>query len=371
MIYDLNDEKPYYSSENFKKLSYATMTLKDFWKPSFDYTHEVLCDNLMITRYRFIDDERYERPYSWITIPVTVGEEIEAYFVIIEEEGLIDFFDQFVLRIGFIILQSSYEQILLAKKFENRGFKKLVYDLVENRLPDMKTIRDRSQDVGLDIHKEYYLLIYRNRTDKFSLEDIAGELESAYYNTLSVLRGRYTFLDEGYGIVIIPKDETGYEDTVKLIELKAEDMVDRVKSKFRKSDIEIGFSDIAFEIQEFGEGVNLAKKSLEIGNRLYKDKRIFKYSDLGVFAWLDIREEEMDMLLEDIEVLLHEDNKDLLKTLKVYLESNLNYSLTAKKLYIHINTVRKRIREIEELTDYDLEDPMKRVKLEVLLKLIV
>lgn len=48
----------------------------------------------------------------------------------------------------------------------------------------------------------------------------------------------------------------------------------------------------------------------------------------------------------------------------------MNYSLTAKQLFIHINTVRKRIEEINDLINFDLEDPMNRLKLEILLKLI-
>ena len=370
MIYDLNNEQAYYSSDNFKELSYESLELEDYWNPSFDYTFETLCDNLKITRYRFIDEEKYEKPYSWITIPITVGDEIEAYFVIIEEEGLIDYFDQFVLRIGFILVQSSYEQILLAKKFENKGFRKLVYDLVEERLPDVKTINERAEDVGVDIHREYYILLFENRGD-LALQDIEVDIESAYSNTLSVLGGRMAILDEGYGVVMIAKDDTGYEDTIDMIKIKSHNMKERLEAKHKNLDLQMGLSDIAFYIDEFNKAFKRGRKTLDIGVKLYKENSFLKYSDLGVFAWLDIKEEEFEMLLVDIEELLTKDNKDLLKTLKVYLESNMNYSLTAKKLYIHINTVRKRIREIEELIDYDYEDPMSRVKLEVLLKLIV
>ncbi|TAN64316.1 PucR family transcriptional regulator, partial [Paraclostridium sordellii 8483] len=38
-------------------------------------------------------------------------------------------------------------------------------------------------------------------------------------------------------------------------------------------------------------------------------------------------------------------------------------------LYVHINTVRKRIEDITYLLKIDLEDPMNRLKLEILLKL--
>lgn len=370
MIYDLNDEKAYYSSENFNKLSYENIELEDYWSPSFEYTYEVLCDNLQIIRYRFIDETKYERPYSWITIPIKVGGKLEAYFVILEEEGLIDYFDQFILRIGFILVESSYEQILLAKRFENKGFRKLAYDLMENRLPNDIVIRERAEDIGLDIKDEYYLILFEDGNESIILNDIQKDIETAYSNTLSVLGGRFAMLDEKYGLVMIKKDNTGFEDTLDLANAKAYDMKKRLEQHYKKLDLRFAVTDISFNIFEFKQGYERTLKTIEMGARIFRDKNFVKYTDLGIFAWMDVKEEEFNLIAEDIKPLFHPKNKELLKTLKVYLESNLNYSSASKKLYVHINTVRKRMDEIEEITNIDLEDPMKRVKLEVLLKLI-
>ncbi|UUI02389.1 PucR family transcriptional regulator ligand-binding domain-containing protein [Oceanobacillus jeddahense] len=47
-------------------------------------------------------------------------------------------------------------------------------------------------------------------------------------------------------------------------------------------------------------------------------------------------------------------NSDLLSTLKVFLDNNMNYDETANALFIHRNTVRYRIKMIQELTSLDL-----------------
>ena len=80
-----------------------------------------------MVRYRFFD-EKYDKPYSWITVPITVGDKIEAYFVVVEATGLIDYFDQFALRIGFVLLQSLYEQMLIAQNIGDAGFEKFISD---------------------------------------------------------------------------------------------------------------------------------------------------------------------------------------------------------------------------------------------------
>ena len=126
MLYDLSNEKAYYSSQTFLKLS-DNLKMEDFWEPSFDYTNETLCSNLNMNRYRFID-EKYDKPYSWISVPITVGERVEGYFVVLEATGLIDYFDQFALRIGFVLLQSLYEQILVVQTIGDAGFEKFVGD---------------------------------------------------------------------------------------------------------------------------------------------------------------------------------------------------------------------------------------------------
>ena len=56
--------------------------------------------------------------------------------------------------------------------------------------------------------------------------------------------------------------------------------------------------------------------------------------------------------------------------MKTYLDCKMNYSLTAKQLFIYINTVRKRIDDINNMINLNLENPMNRLKLEILLKLL-
>ncbi len=62
MLYDLLNDKSYFSSPMFEEIS-SQLELSDFWAPSFQHTTVTLCENLNITRFRFID-EKYEAPFS-------------------------------------------------------------------------------------------------------------------------------------------------------------------------------------------------------------------------------------------------------------------------------------------------------------------
>ena len=52
-----------------------------------------------------------------------------------------------------------------------------------------------------------------------------------------------------------------------------------------------------------------------------------------------------------------------MKTLRVYLENDRNVTLTAKLLYVHRNTLLKRINKIVSLTSLDLDDAECRKRL--------
>jgi DNA-binding PucR family transcriptional regulator len=52
---------------------------------------------------------------------------------------------------------------------------------------------------------------------------------------------------------------------------------------------------------------------------------------------------------------LVKDDGDLLETIKVYLECNLNVSLAAKKLYMHRNSLQYRIEKFIDRTHLDIK----------------
>lgn len=62
-----------------------------------------------------------------------------------------------------------------------------------------------------------------------------------------------------------------------------------------------------------------------------------------------------DRAMKGISEVFMED-PDLFSTIKVFLENNLNASLTAKKLYIHRNTLQYRIDKFTEKTGIGLKD---------------
>lgn len=370
MLYDLSSEKPYYSSSEFVKLM-DDLELEDFWNPSFEYTQEILCDNLKMIRYRFID-EKYDKPYSWITVPITVGDKVKAYFVVVEATGLIDYFDQFALRVGFLLLQSLYEQILVAQSIGDIGFEKFITEIISESLLSDEALSKRAIDLGIDINLNYYLTLMKQECKEAHLANYKGELKEVINSSISHMDVRMAMIDDNSCVFLIPIDER-ISDVENLEAIKKSAMIfkKRIESKVENINIVFGISDIRDKIYGIKRNYTRCLQTVRMGKTLFPNEDYFIYSDLGVFAWIDIKEDELKVILRDIKILIENpEYKELVETLEVYLDNKMNYSLTAKQLFIHINTVRKRIEEITDLINFDMEDPINRLKLEVLLKLI-
>lgn len=113
------------------------------------------------------------------------------------------------------------------------------------------------------------------------------------------------------------------------------------------------------------------QKVMAMGKKLFPQDHIWDYGMLGPYAWIDIQEDELEAMLSEYRLLLQDEkNREPLKTLKVYLENNMNFSVTAEKMYVHINTIRKRIDKMKELLDLSLDDRIARLKLEMLLQFL-
>ena len=124
MIYDIGEKKSYYSSDKFPRIS-AEFHLQDsdYWAPSRPFTKHTLCDYIDMTRYRLMESARGDLPLvSWITIPVVLSDVHQAYFVVMESRELMDYFDEYSIRISYLVLHSVYEQISMAENLGHLAF---------------------------------------------------------------------------------------------------------------------------------------------------------------------------------------------------------------------------------------------------------
>lgn len=117
-----------------------------------------------------------------------------------------------------------------------------------------------------------------------------------------------------------------------------------------------------------------AEKSLKIGLAVWPKGTIFHYDDMGFYRLIvnQTDSEELKAFYRDtLEPLVAYDSNNqtsLVPTLETFLKNNGNITSTAQSLFVHYNTVKYRLEQIEELLGISLKDAEVRFNLQVALK---
>jgi PucR family transcriptional regulator, purine catabolism regulatory protein len=122
----------------------------------------------------------------------------------------------------------------------------------------------------------------------------------------------------------------------------------------------IGVSDAFEDVSVGPRAFSQAREAVE-GGRLQEGAPVVLFSDLGprLRALENHSPEWLDSLARQAfgALLDREDERDhLLESLQAYLESNRSVAKAAQLLYVHPNTLRNRLRKVEELVGRSLED---------------
>jgi len=372
-LYDINEEKAYYSSANFRRIS-ESFHLKDedYWHPSMEHSRHTLCEHMHMIRYRLIDPKNPSGPrISWVLVPIMMNDVTQAFFVVMESKEFLDYCDEYSIRIAFLELQSVYEQIMVAQSVGNIGFENFVLFALNYGEKDRERLIYQASQHGISMSKKYICMMFAQTKDEtVNARDERKSFVRAFQDSGVSRFGKMAFLDENSGLILWDAQEKNACSLEYLNKILEEF---RLKIKEQCNDMELEFAICRDEndLLSLKKSVQKCQKVLAMGKKLFPQNRIWDYEMLGPYAWIDIPEEELETMLSRYRLLMQDEkNKELLKTLKVYLENNMNFSVTAEKMYVHINTIRKRIGRVKEILDVSLEERVARLKIEMLLQFL-
>lgn len=120
----------------------------------------------------------------------------------------------------------------------------------------------------------------------------------------------------------------------------------------------------------YSAGYQQALSAIEIGQRTEPDKGIYHYERMRLRRIVSGLTREVRPILQNgiLDRLHPAQGMDLLDTLRVYFNHNMNVAETANALYIHRNTLQYRFKQIKDITGYDIRqvDDMIQLRLAVL-----
>lgn len=371
-LYDLNEQQGYYSSANFRKITESFgLNISDYWEPSRPHTVHTLCDNLQMKRIRLTEQGNLDGPLvSWIRIPIVMNGVILAYFIVMESRELLDYYDEFSIRVAFLMLQGVYEQIMVAQSIGNIGFENLILYALNSGENDRDKLIAQASAQGIHMSTEYVCAVFRQTNRDTSARNMRSAFTEVFRAENTSGTGRLAFLEENEGVVLWEAHDPLFRGKDSLETLLSR-FSEKIERRFPDMHLEFGLFRSGRPLSEIRLSIEKCRKALSLGKRLLETGNFWDYESLGALAWLQVPEDELkDQLKIYRDLMQDEKNIEILKTLKVYLANNMNYSGTAEKLYVHINTVRKRIDRVNDLLPIDWDSRISRLNAELLLQFL-
>ncbi len=113
------------------------------------------------------------------------------------------------------------------------------------------------------------------------------------------------------------------------------------------------------DVRQIGISMRQALYTYEIVKRRPAGKGAYWYRNLGVYRLIcseNIETARVEFANDYLGELLMPKNRELLETLAVYIRSGQNMTQAADAMFIHINTMKYRIKKIEQMLDCSLKD---------------
>lgn len=196
----------------------------------------------------------------------------------------------------------------------------------------------------LNIETNIRFIYFYIKTGQFDYHDFGDAVKALFPTTITII-----WKNDHEGIVIEKEDEISSEMVY------FEEIVDTLSSDF--------YLNLYLLIgQKIDSSTNLREQFLweesvfHNGLHMIQTKKIFKVQD--VLPYLFLEEISPHTKKHAMASILHTtiDDQELINTIKVFIECNLNVSSAAKKLYMHRNSLQYRIDKFIEKTGVDIKN---------------
>lgn len=151
-------------------------------------------------------------------------------------------------------------------------------------------------------------------------------------------------MSEGSGIKELDKIASSVEEA-----LRAEE----------EPTVVVGIGTIALHLRDLAKSYKEAQIAIEVGKVFDTEKYVINYENLGIGRLIyQLPTTLCEMFLQEVFKKNPIDalDKETLFTIHKFFENNLNVSETARKLFVHRNTLVYRLEKIKKLTGLDLRE---------------
>ncbi|MGX1195057.1 PucR family transcriptional regulator [Metabacillus sp. SLBN-84] len=305
-----------------------------------------------------------------VVVSAIYKEQVFGYIWVQETEPMseedLDFLHEVSRHIGKLLYQKN--QINLRENEEkNEFYKKIIGQAFQTE----NQIRWEAANHSIMIPETFIVTIFTvSQSEEEQLEELT-ETVRLFANALNHFA--HVFTDQLKVVVIIGSNAKVSDQ----LSASAAELTSTVISQLGGYKIYAGignsYSSILQLRKSYFEALEVINAAKFIGS---SEKLPFTYSKLGIFRYLETISKHHSITgynNTSLQILRKKDEESqtkLIHTLEIYLLNNCKLKPTAEQLFVHTNTLKYRINQIQELTSIDFDDFYTRIQLYIDLQLL-
>ncbi len=281
-----------------------------------------------------------------------------------------------------IIKQQATEQV------ERRYRLHFVDDLLQGNFETREALIRRARSCGWDFTRPHILMILDiDGFERYYLEhpgESERDMQRIKDRMLDVVNsgivkgvGPVTGVDRSDSIVVLsPVTPGSSADGAKETALNlGRALRDRVSERLKPLTVSVGIGRFYPDVLLLRRSYLEAREALKLGRRVRGNGSTVHYDDLGVYRLILKCSDPAEVGLfvrEHLGRLIEYDRAhrtNLVETLETHIKTNCCLKETASRLFVHVNTLKYRLRRIQDILGIDLRDPEELLNLSVAMKM--
>lgn len=240
----------------------------------------------------------------------------------------------------------QFEHLIQAYKTRvdrNRFYQNLILDNL--LLVDIHN-QAKKMNIDTEARRAVFVIEPKHGDDNLVLETIKGLYATGTKDFV-------TSVDENHIIFVKHLECTEHYEELEHI---AKTIVDMLNMEVMIG-VRVAYGTIVENIKDVSRSYKEATMALDVGRSFYAEKTVLAYNELGIGRLIhQLPISLCEMFLKEVFSgnALKQLDEESLSTVNLFFENNLNISETARKMYVHRNTLVYRLEKIQKITGLDV-----------------
>ena len=263
------------------------------------------------------------------------------YIVFVEGEDKKAESTSMILSIALSNIKNLYDE-----KYDKGSFLKNI--ILDNILPSDIYMKSKELHFANDVQRIAFLIKFHTKSDIMPFDIIQNMFPD---------KNKDYVISVGESDVVLISETKGSCD-MREMEKIARQIADTLNTEFFVK-VSIGIGTAVTNIKDLAASFKEAQIAIEVGKVFDTEKNIVSYENLGIGRLIyQLPTTLCEMFMQEVfkKGSLESLDQETLMTIQSFFENNLNVSETARKLFVHRNTLVYRLEKIRKLTGLDLRE---------------